>query len=231
MHRALASDPVDPSFAPEPLSETDLTDLAKQIELQTRQSLDALKEQLSNLPEADQALAKEVLAGRSRILEILKKIPGSSKNLLKIRVHGDYHLGQLLWREGDFIILDFEGEPGKSVEERRGKHSPLRDVAGMLRSFQYVADCALHNSTKVHVDALERLEPWSILWRAWISAEFLKAYRLEASELLPDDEATAERLLDWLKLEKTLFELRYELNYRPDWVRNPLLALAQLVRS
>ncbi len=101
----------------------------------------------------------------------------------------------------------------------------------MLRSFHYAAECSLHTSSKVHHDALERLEPWSILWRSWVSAEFLKVYRRVAAELLPADLTTAERLLDWWKLEKSLFELNYELDYRPGWVRNPLLGLLQLIRS
>jgi maltose alpha-D-glucosyltransferase/alpha-amylase len=231
MHLALASDPDDPDFAPEPFTEDAVESLAKKLELQIRESLAALKDQMKTLTEADQALAQEVLAGRSRFLELLKKKPDAGSGLIKIRVHGDYHLGQVLWCESDFYILDFEGEPGRSVEERRARHSPLKDVAGMLRSFSYAAECALHNSTKVHHEAMERLEPWSIIWRAWVSAEFLKVYRRVASNLLPTDDNTAERLLDWLKLEKTLFELRYELDYRPDWVRNPLLGLLQLIRS
>jgi maltose alpha-D-glucosyltransferase/alpha-amylase len=231
MHLALASDSQDPAFAPEPLADPELADLARRLDAQIRESLASLGEQLPILPEADRALAREVLAGRSRILDLLSKIPGAGPGLLKIRVHGDYHLGQVLWRENDFFILDFEGEPGRSVEERRAKHSPLKDVAGMLRSFHYAAECALFQSAKVHPDALERLEPWSIIWRSWVAAEFFKVYRNLASGLLPGDDSTTEKLLDWLKLEKLLFELRYELNYRPDWVRNPLLALLQLIRS
>ena len=231
MHLALASDPDDPAFAPEPFAEAEIAALAQRLEAQIHSSLATLQEQIPTLPEADRSLAKDVLANRSKIAAVLARRPDASAGLMKIRVHGDYHLGQLLWRESDFFILDFEGEPGRSVEERRAKHSPLKDVAGMLRSFSYAAECALHHSSKVHPDALEILEPWSILWRAWISAEFLKVYRRVASSLLPADDVTSERLLDWFKLEKTLFELRYELDYRPDWVRNPLLGLLQLIRS
>jgi maltose alpha-D-glucosyltransferase / alpha-amylase len=231
MHLALASDLADPAFSPEPFTETEVEQLARRLDIQIRESLTALGEQMPALAEADRALAQEVLASRPRIIEFLARRPDAGAGLLKIRVHGDYHLGQLLWRESDFFILDFEGEPGRTVEERRAKYSPLKDVAGMLRSFHYAADCALHNSSKVHPDAMARLEPWSIIWRAWVSAEFLKVYRRVAASLLPADEATAERLLDWLKLEKTLFELRYELDYRPDWVRNPLLGLLQLIRQ
>jgi maltose alpha-D-glucosyltransferase/alpha-amylase len=157
--------------------------------------------------------------------------PGATEGLVKIRVHGDYHLGQLLWRENDFYILDFEGEPGRSVEERRAKQSPLKDVAGMLRSFDYAADSALHRAAKIHPEALERLEPWAKIWRSWMSAEFLKAYRGVASALLPGDAVAAGRLLELLGLEKALFELRYELDYRPDWIRIPLLGLLHLIRS
>ncbi len=171
------------------------------------------------------------MSNRSKINALIEKRPASCDGLQKIRVHGDYHLGQLLWRENDFYILDFDGEFGRTVEERRAKHSPLRDVAGMLRSFDYAAERALLNSSKVHPEARERLEPWAIIWRDWVSAEFLKVYREVASSLLPADDATSQSLLDWMKLEKTLFEMRYELNYRPGWVRNPLLGLLQLIRS
>ena len=175
-------------------------------------------------------MARDVLAARPRLLELVAEVPEAADGLIKIRCHGDYHLGQVLAVEGDFTILDFEGEPGRSVAERRAKHSPLKDVASMLRSIHYAAYVALDKIAKVHPDALERLEPWARIWQAWTSAEFLKAYRRVAAPLLPADPAPTRRLLDLLRLEKALFELRYELDYRPDWVRIPMIGILHLAR-
>jgi maltose alpha-D-glucosyltransferase/alpha-amylase len=231
MHLALAGDPDDEAFAPEPITEDELSDLSERLRGQLRIAIVSLKDQINSLPGDVDLLAREVLEARPRLQEMASNSPGTGGGLIKIRVHGDYHLGQLLWRENDFYILDFEGEPGRSVEERRAKQSPLKDVAGMLRSFDYAADSALLKAAKVHPEALERLEPWARIWRSWMSAEFLKAYRGVASNLLPTDPAEAGRLLDLLRLEKALFELRYELDYRPDWVRIPLMGLLHLIRS
>jgi maltose alpha-D-glucosyltransferase / alpha-amylase len=231
MHLALASEPNDPAFAPEPLTKHDILDLSQYIDTLIREIFEALKEQLASLTTADRLSAEEVLSNESRLLDLLTSRPKPSEGLLKIRVHGNYHLGQLLWRENDYYILNFEGEAGRTVEERRAKRSPLSDVAGMLSSFHYAIAYALNESAKVHPDAMERLEPWAIIWQDWVSAEFFKVYRRIVSDLLPSDNSTAQGLLDWLKLEKLLLELRRELNYRTDWVRIPLLGILRLIKS
>ncbi len=231
MHLALASDPTDPAFAPEPLTEAELSALVERVQDQVGNTVASLKEHADSLPEAIRAQAHEVITARPRLAEMVANRPTSADGLVKIRVHGDYHLGQLLWRENDFSILDFEGEPGRSVEERRAKQSPLKDVAGMLRSFDYAAFNALYRIGKVHPDALEQLEPWARIWRSWMSAEFLKAYRRVAASLLPADSTASQQLLDLLRLEKALFELSYELDYRPDWVRIPLMGVLHLTRT
>jgi maltose alpha-D-glucosyltransferase / alpha-amylase len=231
MHLALASDPDDPAFAPEPMTEAELSALTDRLNDQLRISLAALRDQADTLPEELHPMAAELLVERPRLLELIARRPEPGAGLVKIRVHGDYHLGQLLLQEGDFFILDFEGEPGRSVEERRAKQSPLKDVAGMLRSFDYAAYNVLYKAAKVHPDALERLEPWARIWRTWMSAEFLKVYRGVAAGLLPADPAATRQLLDLLRLEKALFELQYELDYRPDWVRIPLMGILHLIRG
>jgi maltose alpha-D-glucosyltransferase / alpha-amylase len=231
MHLALASDAEDPAFAPEPLAESDLAALSDRLSKQVKLMLAALHDQADLLTEDVQLIAKGVVASRSRLLEMAAHRPLPTEGLVKIRIHGDYHLGQLLWRENDFFILDFEGEPGRSVEERRAKQSPLKDVAGMLRSFDYVAESALHQAVTIHHDPLVRLEPWSRIWRSWMSAEFLRVYREVGMALLPVEPKSSERLIDLFRLEKAIFELRYELDYRPDWVRLPLLGILQLIRS
>jgi maltose alpha-D-glucosyltransferase/alpha-amylase len=153
----------------------------------------------------------------------------SGSGLVKIRCHGDYHLGQVLWQENDFVILDFEGEPGRTLAERRAKQSPLRDVAGMLRSFDYAAYSELLTFTADGYERYARLEPWARIWRAWTSAAFLREYREATAPLLPGSDEVLGRLLDFYMLEKLLWELSYEMNYRPAWVRIPLIGLLGLI--
>ena len=150
---------------------------------------------------------------------------------MKTRVHGDYHLGQVLRADDDFIILDFEGEPARSVEERREKRSPLKDVVGMLRSFDYAAYAALFEYTRSRPEDFDRLEPWARLWQAWTSAAFWREYRAVSGKApyLPDDPAALGLLLDAYTLDKILYELLYELNNRPDWVCIPLQGIESLI--
>jgi len=150
---------------------------------------------------------------------------------LKTRVHGDYHLGQVLWVDNDYVILDFEGEPTRSVHERRAKFSPLRDVAGMLRSYHYAAFAGLFSFSEDRPDDFPRLEPWANLWHQWTSAAFLAEYTKAAktSDFLPAETGEFVFLLDAFTLAKALYELVYELNNRPDWVRIPLSGVLALL--
>jgi maltose alpha-D-glucosyltransferase/alpha-amylase len=148
---------------------------------------------------------------------------------LKIRHHGDYHLGQVLVKRNDFIIVDFEGEPSRPLEERRAKHSPLRDVAGMLRSFSYAAAVALQQSRRQGPDP--RVSAALARWQTETSSAFLDAYReqIRGTVSWPSDPRVAAQLIELFSLEKALYELRYELANRPDWVGIPLAAvLSQL---
>jgi maltose alpha-D-glucosyltransferase/alpha-amylase len=149
----------------------------------------------------------------------------------KIRIHGDYHLGQVLWVDNDFVILDFEGEPARTVEDRRQKASALRDVAGMLRSYHYAAYAGLFAFTRERPDDFARLEPWADLWHQWAAAAFLRGYRQAAgrARFVPGDPAAFAGLLDGFVLGKAFYELAYELNNRPDWVRIPLRGILALI--
>ena len=146
-------------------------------------------------------------------------------------MHGDYHLGQVLWAEGDFYILDFEGEPARPIEQRRRKQSPLKDVAGMLRSFSYAAHAALFAHTSARPEDLERLEPWARIWQTWTAGAFLRGYLKAAGTALfiPANPAQRDSLLELFVLDKALYELNYELNNRPDWVRIPLWDITELI--
>jgi len=145
----------------------------------------------------------------------------------RIRCHGDYHLGQVLYTGDDFWIIDFEGEPARSLVERRRKRSPLADVAGMLRSFHYAVYGQLTTDmadSQVRPVDVPVLEPWAAVWYAWVGAAFLEAYlsAMAQGRLLPDDHAAVAVVLDVHLLEKGLYEIGYELNNRPDWVGIPL---------
>jgi trehalose synthase-fused probable maltokinase len=137
-----------------------------------------------------------------------------------IRNHGDYHLGQVLWTGSDWIVLDFEGEPARSIAERRRKRSPLRDVAGMLRSFAYAASAS---------ELVNGVEP-PLGWENEAREQFLDGYIAEIDPvLLPSGQGGIARLLAVFELEKAIYELRYELDNRPDWVKIPVAGIARLL--
>jgi len=147
-------------------------------------------------------------------------------------VHGDYHLGQVLRTRGDFVILDFEGEPARSLDERREKQSPIKDVAGMLRSFSYAAYSGLMRVLLRRPGDADRLEPWARLWEQSVCSAFLRAYRLTmkaaGAGVVPAEAEVFEHLLEIYVLDKALYELAYELNNRPAWVRIPLAGILAL---
>lgn len=233
LHLALASDPNDPAFAPEPLSAAELETASRRVHDQAKSTFAILRDKLASQEGSVRELAERVLADGPALVARTAAPTVEDAPLVKIRCHGDYHLGQVLWQESDFYILDFEGEPGRTIDERRAKQSPLKDVAGMLRSFDYAVYSQLLTATRGGIDGFDHLEPWARIWRDWTSAAFLRAYRQTAADgvLLPESTAAVCSLLDFYMLEKLLFELRYEMNYRPDWVQIPLMGLARLVDS
>jgi len=226
LHLALASASDDPALAPEPLDADDLGWISKDFHDRAARAFDRLKDNLPRLPDEAVEDAGLVLRRRREILARLRDIDHGVGGR-RIRVHGDYHLGQVLRVKGDYVILDFEGEPMKPLEERRVKHSPLRDVAGMLRSFSYAAYAALLGYTARRPEEVERLEPWARLWERSTSIEFRRAYRegMAGSDLLPRTERGIDSLLETYLIDKALYELLYELDNRPTWVRIPLWGL------
>jgi maltose alpha-D-glucosyltransferase/alpha-amylase len=153
-----------------------------------------------------------------------------------MRVHGDYHLGQVLYTGKDFYIIDFEGEPARTSAERRRRRSPLADVAGMLRSFHYAVYGVLMGDVPgvpVRPDDMPLLRPWAPVWYSWIGAAFLGAYLdgIAPADLLPRDAESLRLLLDVHLIEKSLYEVVYELNNRPSWVRIPLRGILDVLES
>jgi trehalose synthase-fused probable maltokinase len=213
MHSALGSDPADPSFCPEQTSSESLGLLTATVDEEIERVFVALPEDVADL-DPIRGRGEEV---RER-LRLLTNIGGTGR---VIRVHGDFHLGQTLWDGDDWVILDFEGEPARSLPERRRKRSPLRDVAGMLGSFGYAASAAevLHDS------------PAPGDWEERAREEFLEGYRATVDRSLVPSGAAMDKLLKVFELEKAVYELRYELNNRPDWVRIPVLGLARMLEE
>ena len=160
---------------------------------------------------------------RTGYSEKLKTILTSVKiSSMKTRIHGDYHLGQVLFTGKDFIIIDFEGEPVRSLSARKLKYCPFRDVAGMLRSFHYAAYMGLQNQEYLYPGSEAMLEPWIEHWYKNVSWHFLKSYLKTAGKasFIPVQQAHIEMLIRLFVIEKAIYETDYEMNNRPDWIQN-----------
>jgi maltose alpha-D-glucosyltransferase / alpha-amylase len=224
LHRALAQPSQDTAFAPQPLTRADIDAYRQRALEEARNALGMLSSNLEQLPAADRDRAAAVLARASEVAARIEALSTQTPQGKKIRIHGDYHLGQVLVTRNDFVIIDFEGEPGHSLEERCAKHSPLRDVAGMLRSFSYVQHSALRNVAHNEAETA-RLAPLARAWEIEVRNAFLAAYDEAArdGELYGPEPLQAGRgLLGLFGLEKALYELRYELGNRPSWAGIPL---------
>ena len=224
LHLALAAGAGDPAFEPEPLGPADIQALAETFEEHAVDVLDQLKENFSRLPDDVVETAGLVLSRRRRWLDRFRSLKDTRIHGFRTRIHGDYHLGKVLRVRNDYVVVDFDGAPTESTSERRAKHSPLKDVAGMIRSFSYAGQMALMNYTARRPDDPAHLHHWARLWVSATSAEFLRSYRDAAGEaaFLPGDAAGFRALLDAYLLDKALRELRYELVNRPEWIRIPL---------
>jgi maltose alpha-D-glucosyltransferase/alpha-amylase len=231
LHKALASDGKDPAFAPEPFTALYRRSLYQSFRTIADQSLSLLEKRLPGLAEDIRPDAAKILQLEGAIFDRLRQIVDKKMTGMRIRCHGDFHLGQVLFTGKDFVIIDFEGEPARPITERRLKRSPLRDVAGMLRSFNYAALSKLRNSSVRPEDAVQ-LKPWARFWDLWVSVSFLKGY-LEATEnasFTPKSQDEFNLMLSVHTLEKAIYELGYELNNRPNWVDVPIAGILQIVK-
>ena len=228
MHAALADPNGGPDFAPEPFTAADAKRLYEETRSQASGAFDLLRLMLPTMKAAAATDARAVLELEPQIFERLAALQdASSTGALRIRHHGDYHLGQVLYTGHDFMIVDFEGEPARPLTERRAKALAMRDVAGMLRSFHYAAYAALFGQ----VSGIAPDEAWCAFWNAWIGAAFLRAYleRARPFSYLSPQPAARRLTLDAFLLQKAVYEVSYELNNRPDWVRIPLRGILGLV--
>jgi len=236
LHLALASDLDDLGFSPEPFSSLYQRSIYQSMRNMAGQTLEVLRKRTKNLPVVAQEDARRVLDLRSRLLGRYQSLIGRKITAMRTRVHGDYHLGQVLYTGKDFVIIDFEGEPARPLSERRIKRSPLRDVAGMLRSFHYAAYSSLLDQVRrglIRNDELGNFESWARFWTQWSSSAFLKSYLEVAAQgsFLPAAREELLVLLDAYLLDKAVYELGYELNNRPDWVQVPLKGVLQLLEA
>jgi maltokinase len=213
MHAVLGSDSDDPAFAPEETS-------AESLGLLTATVDEEIESIFMDLPDDNPEL--EPIRGRGEeVRERLRMLTNLGGTGRVIRHHGDFHLGQTLWANDDWVVLDFEGEPARSLPERRRKRSPMRDVAGMLRSFAYAASAT----------ALLRGTDPPVAWEERARAQFLDGYRKTIDQHLVPSGASMDKLLKVFELEKAVYELRYDLNNRPDWVKIPVAGIVRMLEE
>ena len=232
----LAEGSTDPDFAPERFTKLYQRSLYQSMRTICRRNLSLLRRRLNHLPEDTRPEAAALADRESAILETFRRLLDIRITALRTRVHGDYHLGQVLYTGKDFVIFDFEGEPARPVSERLIKRSPLRDVAGMLRSFHYAACTGLQVCESrgwVQPENRAALASWADYWFKWMGATFLKEYLNVVGEnaFIPPKADEVQVLLESYLLEKAIYELGYELNNRPDWVRIPISGILHVMSS
>ncbi len=229
LHVALASRPEDRDFAAEPINAMYRRSIYEASRSRADQVLELLRKRVSHLPAELRPEARSVLNLSERLDQRLRQVVDRKVAGMRIRCHGDYHLGQVLYTGRDFLIMDFEGEPARPITERRLKRTPLRDVGGMLRSFHYASVAALIQGGARLADR-PQLEVWANFWYYWVAVDFLRAYLDEVADagFLPENRDQLAALLDLCVIDKALYELAYELNNRPTWVHIPLRGIASL---
>jgi maltose alpha-D-glucosyltransferase/alpha-amylase len=236
LHAALSSIGDDPAFATEPFSALYQRSVFQTMRNQAAGTFGLLRQRRDTLTTQASVQAAQALEHAADVQSRLTELTRSRVTCGRIRTHGDFHAGQVLWTGKDVVFIDFEGEPGRPLSERRHKRTALSDVAGMLRSFHYAAFGTLLNPRvggAVRSEDVTRLEPWADFWYTWVAATFLRAYLAEAQgqAFLPVERSELEALLNISVLQKVLYELSYELNNRPDWVSIPLRGLLDLFDS
>ena len=236
LHTALAADTIDPALAPEPFTPHYQRGLYQSLRNLTGRAMQLLRKQRGGMTDEVSALAGVVLDAQGELLTRFQTLTARPLSAMRIRCHGDLHLGQILFTGRDFMIIDFEGEPARSLGDRRIKRSPLRDVAGVLRSYHYATFTALLDAearglVEPGSEAARDLEDWGRAWCDAVSEAFLGTYLEESAgaSWIPSDEEDLRVLLDTSLLEKAVYELTYELNNRPTWVPVALMGIADLL--
>jgi maltose alpha-D-glucosyltransferase/alpha-amylase len=233
LHRAFATPTDDPEFAAEPVNQDDLALWRTEAQAQAQTAFATLEQGLGKLSEAMRNRAQKLLERREECLEVIANLADGEVQVAKTRLHGDYHLGQVLVAADDFYLVDFEGEPAANLAQRRRKHCVLRDVAGMLRSFDYATATVLSRISQRGGDPHGAMPAHAETWRETASAAFLAGYEeaIGDSPNWPADEAQRQRLLRLFLLQKALYEVCYEANNRPQWLEIPLTSVLEILNS
>ncbi len=237
MHLALASDPGNAEFRPEPFTSLYQRSIYQSMRSRALDTFITLRKKLATFPDAAREDALTLLEHEEQVIARFFRVLGQKIEAMRTRCHGDYHLGQVLFTGNDFVIIDFEGEPARSLSERRMKRSPLVDVAGMLRSFEYAVYTELHRQTDMHTDPQEGdtsvYDLWGQFWYKWVAALFLKEYLNVADQasFIPGNRDELYGLLQAYMLDKAVYELGYEMNNRPDWVHIPIRSILNIIQS
>jgi maltose alpha-D-glucosyltransferase / alpha-amylase len=233
LHLSLASASERTEFKPEPFSLLYQRSIYQSFQGLVRKTIQALRNNIKTIPKGLLKEARAVISSEQKILKHAQKILQKKISAMKIRVHGDYHLGQVIYTGNDFIIIDFEGEPLRALSERRLKHSSFKDVAGLIRSFHYAAYATLFLHPSVRSEDVELLEEWIEPWYKYTSGIFLQSYlkRVGENSFIPKERDELEILLRVYILEKAVYELGYELNNRPDWIIIPLKAISNILKG
>jgi trehalose synthase-fused probable maltokinase len=236
LHRALASNSEDDAFAPEPFTTQFQRNMKESRCELTERILSQLRSKVPTLPAELRQRASDLVGRKNEIARRFEAMLAKPMEAFRTRIHGDYHLGQVLYTGCDFVIIDFEGEPARPLAERRSKQSPLQDVAGMLRSFHYAAFAPLLGAASEQTPSgtyVSGMEDWADGWYAWVASHFLAEYfsASRGARYLPPDREQANQLLQVFLLEKAIYELGYELNNRPGWVGIPLEGIRRILSA
>ena len=233
LHLAFATPTDDPAFNVEPIRKADLKSWSAAVAREARSAFGLLREQVRKMPEEVAEDLDTLLAARDDLIDRIRSVELLTPSGGKSRIHGDYHLGQVLICQDDVMIVDFEGEPQRGIDERRAKSSPLRDTAGMLRSFDYLAWAALERRRGIAgaVEDVERRR--AMQWRDQAGRDYLDAYfgRLAESPAPPAEDETARGLLRLFTIQKALYEIGYEAANRPGWISIPVRGIVELLRQ
>ncbi|MBU1932367.1 MAG: maltose alpha-D-glucosyltransferase [Candidatus Omnitrophica bacterium] len=233
LHLALGSSSGDETFSSEEFSTLYQRSLYQSMQGLLARTFQSLKKKLKDAPEHLKTELESIFSYEGEILKQMQAILKKKIAATKIRIHGDFHLGQVLWTGKDFVIMDFEGEPQRPLGERRLKHSPLKDIAGMLRSFHYAAFAAILLESTFRPEDVSILKSWVQPWYECISNIFLDSY-LEAvrgASFVPAEKSDLDMLLNTFLLEKAVYELGYELNNRPDWIIIPIKGIENIMKK
>ena len=232
LHISLASDTSDPAFRPEPFTTLYQRSIYQEARNLTKLVFNDLRRQLSSYEETLRKEVESLLQRRSEVDSILRGVLVEKIKGKKIRVHGDFHLGQILFTGKDFFIFDFEGEPARSISERKLKFSPVKDLTGLVRSFDYAVNAVLNDNTFRDKD-LPFLKPWARIWYKVVASIVVRSYMktMKGSGLLPEDIGSFKILFNTLLMEKAVYELGYELNNRPEYVSIPLNGIKSILEG